>query len=171
MKNILLGFVISLLFIFCLSAQSQPSVETPVKYLTLNTEFKPYVEGGYFIAEDIALTMGLGFYRNGSAEETYFMLKGGVDKFIRQTGHIRIYAGGAFAYEANPGAVNRGPYDSKVTIDGHLGGWLKLSQHIYLDGKVALNLDFSNWENAAGQSEDATNFGTTTSSIGIVITF
>lgn len=171
MKKILLVMMMVVFSTMLTFAQTETAEEDPAKYISFNTEFKPYVEGGYFIAEDIALTMGLGFYRNGADKETYFMLKGGIDKFIKETGHIRIYAGGAFAYEANPDAVGRGPYDSKVTIDGHFGGWLKLSRHIYLDGKIGVNLDFCNWENPAGESENSVNFGTITSSIGVVIVF
>ena len=167
MKKLILLFIIIASLTMNVYAQDEVETEAPVKYICLNTEFNPYIEGGYFLAEDIALTGGLGFYHNGTMGKTYFMLKGGIDKFMYSSGHIKFYTGGAFSYEANPNTVGRGHYESLVRVDGHFGGWIKLTRHLNLDGKVGVNLDFCD----SGDSSNKTNFGIGTSSIGLVITF
>ncbi|GAB4170282.1 MAG: hypothetical protein Kow00108_04280 [Calditrichia bacterium] len=164
MKHI--SFFLIIIMLGALFGQQTDSIQQTEKskYVSVHAQSKPYVEGGYELAENLFLVSGLGFYK--SKNDSYFLIKGGLQFFIKNIDVIKLYSGGIFSFEANPGVVGVGNVDSRMRISGIAGGWIPLTKHISLDGQLNLNLDFNHTP-----VDDFVEFGFITSSIGIVILF
>lgn len=154
-----------ILLMFCLSAQAQENSGIGSKFVLIHTEAKPYFDFGIQMVDDYYVIGSFGFYKG--ANDSYFRLGGGIQKFFHSSiSSFRPFGGAVFVFEANPSTVGQGTMDSRVRLQGFLGGWILINNHIALDGKLALNLDFLSYPNT-----DEVEFGFVTPALGIVIIF
>lgn len=165
MKRLFIIAIVITLFISLHAQDTDANTQNKQKFILISTNLKPYIEAGINLLDNYYIISSLGFYKGDG--DTYFRLSGGLQKFFaRKHNSLQLYTGTHFVFEVNPGVVNQGNQDSRMRLQGFLGGWVYLTQKIAVDGKVFLSLDFNHYPN-----NDTVEFGLFTSSIGIAVLF
>jgi hypothetical protein len=157
-------WLLLLVFGFSQTSISTTGDSTKPKFIIIHTDMKPYVDGGMQLVDRFYLVGTLGFYKGEN--DTYFRLGGGLLGFIKKQSPFEMFIGTRFIFEVNPSVVYGGMLNSRMMVNGSVGGWLHLTDHIALDGRINMNLNFNHYPN-----NDTVEFGLFTSALGIVFIF
>ncbi len=133
--------LILMALIFSVSVTSaQDSLKANTRYLAIEISRMPFITGGYFLQDLLALEAGVGIIFDGESDRNGLGVRLGLDKYF---GHARVapLAGGFVMFEINPGAFQRERQQgSRLTLGGHWGLNMMLLEYFSLAGKVGAEI-------------------------------
>lgn len=145
----------------CANGFARDSLSTGDKYLNFEINRTPFISGGYFIQNRIALQAGIGFSFNGEDDSNGLGIQLGVDKYL-QGGRLSPLLGGYLRFDINPNAFGEAGWEgSRVFLGGHWGLNLFLWKNFAAAGMLGVELIF----NSPERGNDSTVFTSLASSV------
>ncbi len=158
MRNILILIFMIIFFSFL---PAQDSLEVNSTYLNFEINRTPFISGGYFLQNLVALEAGVGFTLDGESNDNGLGIRLGVDRYFTQA-RISPFAGGYILFEINPNVFGETGWDgSRLSFGGHWGVNIFVLKNIALAGKVGLELQL----NSPKEGDNSTTFTSMTSAI------
>lgn len=125
---------------------SQDSLSTGDKYLNFEINRTPFISGGYFIQNRLALQAGIGFSFNGENDSNGLGIQLEVDKYLRG-GRLSPLLGGYVRFDINPNALDEAGWEgSRMFLGGHWGLNLFLWKNFAAAGMSGVELIFNSPE-------------------------
>ncbi len=149
------------LFLFLSNGWGQDSLSAGNKYVNFEIHRSPFISGGYFIQNRLALQAGIGFSFNGDDDSNGLGIQLGLDKYL-QAQRLSPLLGGYVGFDINPNAFGEtGWKGSRLYVGGHWGLNLFLWNHFAAAGTLGLELVF----NSPKRGDDFTVFSSLASGV------
>lgn len=159
MKKIIFAFF--LLFLGWVVVLGQPQFQAEKKYLNFEINTTPFLTGGYFLRDKLALEAGIGLAFMGENETNGFGLRIGLDKYS-PTEHLSPFFGGYAKFEINPNALNETFWKgSRLAFGGHWGLNYFILKNFAIAGAIGLELHL----NSPKDGDNSANITTITSGL------
>ena len=157
-KYFLTVFLIPVMFSL---ANAQDSLRAGTRYLAFEIDRSPYISGGYFLQDLLALEAGVGFIFNGETDTNALGIKLELDKYFNAR-RLTPLAGGYARFEINPDALGDRPGEgSGVTLGGHWGLHFLILPNFSVAGTVGAELLI----NTPKEGDNTTTFTSFTSGL------
>jgi hypothetical protein len=155
-------FMLIIMVICChMVVMAQKPYQMGTKYLNFEIEKMPFIGGGYFLQDELALEAGVGLAFIEEVNSNGLGLRLGLDKY--QTGdRLSTFWGGYIKFEINPNALSQTNWKgSRLGLGGHLGLNLLILENFSVAGTLGGEL----FLNSEKDGDDSTNFSTFTSGL------
>lgn len=155
------NMMVLLVFFLWANGFAQDSLSAGDKYLTFEVNRSPFISGGYFIQDRLALQAGVGFSFNGEDDSNGLGIQLGIDNYL-QGGRLAPLLGGYIRFDINPSALGEKTWKgSRVFLGGHWGLNLFLWKNFAAAGTLGVELIF----NSPERGNDFTVFTSVASSV------
>ncbi len=159
MKKIM--FVFFLLLLDWVVVMGQAQFQAEKKYLNFEINTTPYITGGYFLRDKLALEAGIGLAFMGENETNGFGLRIGLDKYSPAE-HLSTFFGGYAKFEINPNALAETFWKgSRLSFGGHWGLNYFILKNFAVAGTIGLELHL----NSPKDGDNSANVTTITSGL------
>jgi hypothetical protein len=153
--------IVIFILLCCAGAMSQPPFQANQKYLSFEINTTPYLTGGYFLQDKLALQAGVGFAFMGENNNNGFGFSLGLDLYSPGE-PLTTFWGGYVKYEINPNALNETIWEgSRLSLGGHWGVNIFVVKNFAVAGTVGLEFQL----NSPKDLDNSTNLTTFTSGL------
>jgi hypothetical protein len=153
--------IVVFIFLFYTGVMSQPPFQANQKYLSFEITTTPYLSGGYFLQDKLALEAGIGLAFMGEDNSNGFGLSLGLDMYSPGE-PLTTFWGGNVKYEINPNALDEAFWEgSRLSLGGHWGVNIFVVKSFAVAGIIGLEFQL----NSPKDVDNSTNLTTFTSGL------
>ncbi|MBN2364681.1 MAG: hypothetical protein EH225_00900 [Calditrichaeota bacterium] len=156
---------IACLLLFAIQLPAQDSLEVHSRYLNFEVNKTPFISGGYFLQDLVALEAGIGFTLDGERDSNGLGIRLGVDRYFTEK-RISPFAGGYILFEINPNVFGETAWKgSRLNFGGHWGVNVFVLKELAIAGKIGVELQL----NSPKEGNNSTSFTSMTSGFQVRI--
>lgn len=161
--------ILFLTFLLLLPAVGQAQIPTQAgnKYVEFELQTSPFLSGGYFLKDNLALSAGVALALNGELNSNGFSLRLGMDRYLSNA-RLAPVVGGYARFDINPNSLGSASYKGALFV---LGGYWGLNYFLLPNLAVGGNLGGEFQFNSPKNADSSVNLLTITSAIRIKFFF
>jgi hypothetical protein len=140
---------------------AQDSLSVNTRYLNFEISRTPFVSGGYFLQNRLALEAGIGFNFDGESGDNGLGIRLGLDHYLA-TSRLSPFVGGYMMFEINPNVFQETFWNgSRLIFGGQWGLNLFILDHFAVAGSLGAELIL----NSPKEGDNSTSFTSMTSGL------